>query len=201
MPLQNITPINDQLADIIVRADEPWIEYDPGMAWIKPLWVGPETGRWVALLRWTKGFVAPGHKHLSDAHTYMLKGKLKIRDGVISEGDYDYEPNGVIHTEVTALEDSEYLFVCEGPVLFYDKDGLTTYLGWEEITRMTEAAKAERKKTARKKATKKKATRKKTTKKKATRTLDWHKKAAKKTTKKKAAKKKVTKKKATRKKR
>ena len=126
----------------------------------------------------------------------MLKGKLKIRDGVISEGDYDYEPNGVIHTEVTALEDSEYLFVCEGPVLFYDKDGLTTYLGWEEITRMTEAAKAERKKTERKKATKKKATR----------TLDWHKKAAKKktkkkTTKKKVAKKKVTKKKATRKKR
>jgi hypothetical protein len=191
MPLQDITPINDQLADIIVRADEPWIEYDPGMAWIKPLWVGPETGRWIALLRWTKGFVAPGHKHLSDAHTYMLKGKLKIRDGVISEGDYDYEPNGVIHTEVTALEDSEYLFVCEGPVLFYDKDGLTTYLGWEEITRMTEAAKAERKKTERKKATKKKATR----------TLDWHKKAAKKTTKKKVAKKKVTKKKATRKKR
>ena len=200
MPLQDITPINDQLADIIVRADEPWIEYDPGMAWIKPLWVGPETGRWIALLRWTKGFVAPGHKHLSDAHTYMLKGKLKIRDGVISEGDYDYEPNGVIHTEVTALEDSEYLFACEGPVLFYDKDGLTTYLGWEEITRMTEAAKAERKKTARKKATKKKAPKKK-----ATRTLDWHKKAAKKktkkkVTKKKAAKKKVTKKKATRKK-
>ena len=26
MPLQNIKPINDQLADIIVRADEPWIE-------------------------------------------------------------------------------------------------------------------------------------------------------------------------------
>ena len=207
MPLQDITPINDQLADIIVRADEPWIEYDPGMAWIKPLWVGPETGRWIALLRWTKGFVAPGHKHLSDAHTFMLKGKLQIRDGVISEGDYDYEPNGVIHTEVTALEDSEYLFACEGPVLFYDKDGLTTYLGWEEIPRMTEAAKAERKKTARKKAAKKKASKKKgskkkATKKKATRTLDWHKKAAKKkATKKKATKKKATKKKAARKKR
>ena len=26
MPLQDISPINDQLADIIVRADEPWIE-------------------------------------------------------------------------------------------------------------------------------------------------------------------------------
>ena len=34
MALQEINPINDQLADIIVRADEPWIETEPGMAWI-----------------------------------------------------------------------------------------------------------------------------------------------------------------------
>ena len=35
MTLQNINPINDQLADIIVRADEPWIETEPGKAWMK----------------------------------------------------------------------------------------------------------------------------------------------------------------------
>ena len=29
MALQDISPINDQLADIIVRADEPWIESTP----------------------------------------------------------------------------------------------------------------------------------------------------------------------------
>ena len=29
MPLQDISPINDQLADITVRADEPWIESSP----------------------------------------------------------------------------------------------------------------------------------------------------------------------------
>ena len=85
MPLQDITPINDQLADIIVRADEPWIETEPGMAWMKVLWTGAETGRW---------------------------------------------------------EDTEYLFICEGPVLFYDKDGLTNYLSWEELARMKEAAKS-----------------------------------------------------------
>ena len=32
MTLQDITPLNDQLADIIVRAEEPWIETQPGMA-------------------------------------------------------------------------------------------------------------------------------------------------------------------------
>ena len=35
MALQNISPINDQLADTIVRSSEPWIETSPGMAWTK----------------------------------------------------------------------------------------------------------------------------------------------------------------------
>jgi anti-sigma factor ChrR (cupin superfamily) len=140
MPLQDLRPINDQLADIIVRAKEPWIETDPGKAWMKVLWTGAETGRWVALFRWKKGYVAAPHKHLSDAHTFILKGKLQVRDGVLETGDYDYEPNGVLHGATTALEDTEYLFVCEGPVLFYNEDGLTHYLGWEELQRMKDAA-------------------------------------------------------------
>ena len=141
MPRQDITPINDQLADIIVRADEPWIETQPGMAWIKVLWTGPETGRWAALFRWKKGSVASPHTHLSDAHTYVLKGKLQVRDGVLNAGDYDYEPNGVLHDETVALEDTEYLFICDGPVVFFDDEGLTSYLSWEEMARLQAAAK------------------------------------------------------------
>ena len=142
MPLQNIKPLNDQLADIIVRADEPWIETEKGMAWTKVLWTGPETGRWAALFRWNKGYTAAPHKHLSDAHTFILKGKLQVRDGVLNTGDYDYEPNGVLHGATTALEDTEYLFICDGPVVFFNEDGITNYLGWEELTRMRDAAKA-----------------------------------------------------------
>ena len=142
MALQNLEPINDQLADIIVRAEEPWIETDPGMAWMKVLWTGPETGRWAALFRWSKGYIAAPHKHLSDAHTYILKGSLKVRDGILNTGDYDYEPNGVLHGATEALEDTEYIFICDGPVLFYDDNGLTNYLGWEELERMRVAAQA-----------------------------------------------------------
>jgi len=142
MALQEINPINDQLADIIVRANEPWIETEPGMAWMKVLWTGSESGAWVALFRWNKGYTAAPHKHLSDAHTYILKGKLQVRDGVLNAGDYDYEPNGVLHGATVALEDTEYLFVCQGPVVFYDKDGLTNYLSWEELQRTRDAAKA-----------------------------------------------------------
>jgi anti-sigma factor ChrR (cupin superfamily) len=139
--LQDVTPINDQLADIIVRATDPWIETEKDKAWIKVLWTGEESGRWAALFRWNKGYVAPPHKHLSAAHTFILKGKLQVRDGVLDVGDYDYEPNGVLHGSTTALEDSEYLFICDGPVLFYNDDGLQSYLGWEELHRMREAAK------------------------------------------------------------
>ena len=89
MARKDITPLNDQLADIIVRADEPWIETSPGMAWKKVLWTGSETGRWVALYKWKKGYVAAPHKHLSDAHTYVLKGKLRVRGAVLEAGDYD----------------------------------------------------------------------------------------------------------------
>jgi anti-sigma factor ChrR (cupin superfamily) len=140
--LQDITPINDQLADIIVRASDPWIEMEKGMAWIKVLWTGEESGRWAALFRWNEGYVAPPHKHLSAAHTFILKGKLQLRDGLLGAGDYDYEPNGVLHGTTEALEDTVYLFVCEGPVLFFDDDGLTNCLGWEELTRLRDAAKA-----------------------------------------------------------
>ena len=34
------------------------------------------------------------------------------------------------------LEDTEYLFICNGSILFYDDDGFTSYLGWEELARM-----------------------------------------------------------------
>ena len=142
MAKQDLTPINDQLADIIVRADEPWIETEPGMAWMKVLWTGAETGRWVALFRWSQ--VTQPHRIniFLTLITYVLKGKLQVRDGILSAGDYDYEPNGVLHDATVALEDTEYLFVCEGPIVFFDDEGLTNYMGWEELTRMRDAAKA-----------------------------------------------------------
>ena len=40
----------------------------------------------------------------------------------------------------TALEDTEYLFVCEGPVVFFDENGITAYKGWEELQRLKDSA-------------------------------------------------------------
>ena len=136
---QDISPINSELMDTLVSfSEEDWIPqpFDPERAFMRILWVGSEAGSWAVHFRWLKGFTAPQHKHLSASHTYILKGKLQVRDGTLNAGDYVYEPNGMIHGATTALEDTEYLFICNGPILFFDDGGFTSYLGWEELLRM-----------------------------------------------------------------
>lgn len=135
---QDISPLNPGLLDTLVQAkDGDWIQTDEdGDAFIKVLWTGAETGKWAALFRWKKGFAAAPHKHLSAAHTFVLSGRLQIRDGTLEAGDYIYERNGMIHDETLALEDTEYLFICDGPVLFFDDKSFSGYLGWEELERL-----------------------------------------------------------------
>ncbi len=137
-----ISPLNSELMDTLVRAREiPWMpqQNDPERAFMKILWTGSESGSWAVQFRWLKGYVAPQHKHLSASHTFILSGKLQVRDGTLNAGDYVYEPNGMLHGATTALEDTEYLFICNGPVLFFDEAGFTAYLGWEELRRMEQA--------------------------------------------------------------
>jgi quercetin dioxygenase-like cupin family protein len=139
---QDIFPINGNLQDTLVEASKtPWIEHGP-MSATKVLYTGSETGSWAVLYRWKKGFVAPPHKHLSASHTFILKGKLKVRTGILNTGDYVYEPNGVLHGATEALEDTEYLFICNGPILFFNDDNFTGYISWEEIEKMRRSATA-----------------------------------------------------------
>ena len=134
----HMKPINPELIDTLVKASESdWIPNDAeGKAFMKVLFTGEESGHWAALFRWSKGFVAGPPQHLSAAHTYVLKGRLQVRDGILEAGDYLYERNGMIHESTTALEDSEYIFICDGPLVFFDENGIQAYLGWEELERM-----------------------------------------------------------------
>jgi hypothetical protein len=135
---EHMLPINPNLLDTLVKGgDEGWIPNDlEGKAFVKVLYVGEESGQWGVLFRWKKGYVAAPHKHLSSAHTFILSGKLEIRDGLLETGDYIYERNGMIHEKTEALEDTDYLFICEGPLVLYDDNGITGYFGWEEVARM-----------------------------------------------------------------
>lgn len=163
---QDITPFNSELMDSLARtADMDWIpnELDPERAFMKVLWTGSESGSWAVLFRWLKGYAAPPHKHLSASHTFILKGKLQVRDGTLNAGDYVYEPNGMIHGATTALEDTEYLFICNGPVLFFGENQFEGYISWEELKRAQDVFEASKPRTKRtstkqpKKAPRKKA--------------------------------------------
>jgi anti-sigma factor ChrR (cupin superfamily) len=133
---QDINPVNSELMDTLVEASKiDWLQTSE-KSFMKILYTGSESGSWAVLLRWLKGYTAAPHKHLSGSHTFILSGKLQVRDGVLNAGDYVYEPNGMLHGETTALEDTEYLFICNGPVLFFNDDNFTNYLGWEELRRM-----------------------------------------------------------------
>lgn len=140
MPLpQDINPVNSELMDTLVQASQmEWMQTDE-KAFMKILFTGSESGTWAVLLKWLKGYVAGPHKHLSGSHTFILSGKLQVRDGVLNAGDYVYEPNGMLHGATTALEDTEYLFICNGPVLFFDDEKFTSYLSWEQLQRMQAA--------------------------------------------------------------
>ncbi len=135
---QHMLTLNPDLMDTLVKAGESdWIPSDAeGKAFMKVLFTGEESGQWAALFRWKKGYVAGPHKHLSSAHTFVIKGRLQVRDGVLEAGDYIYERNGMVHQATTALEDTEYIIICDGPLVFFDENGIQGYLGWEEIARM-----------------------------------------------------------------
>ena len=139
---QDINPVNSELMDTLVEASKmEWMQTDE-KAFMKILYTGSESGAWAVLLKWLKGYVAGPHKHLSGSHTFILSGKLQVRDGVLNAGDYVYDPNGMLHGATTALEDTEYLFICNGPVLFFDDDKFTSYLSWEELERLKAAQQA-----------------------------------------------------------
>ena len=147
---QNISPFNSELMDTLVKAkDLDWIPNadDPKRSLTKILYTGSESGSWVVLLPWLKGYVAPPHKHLSAPHTFIRSGKLQVRTGTLNAGDYVYEANGMVHGAITAIEDTEYQFICNGPVLFFIETSYTAYLSREQL-RQIQADYALRKKSA-----------------------------------------------------
>ena len=140
MPLpQDIRPVFQDIQDTLIRSEAPWIERSP-LDKVKVLWIGRETGTWASLHHWKKGYAAPPHKHLGGAHVWIVSGKLQVRGGTLNAGDYVYEPSGVLHDATTAIEDTTYLFIATGPVLFFDENGFTRYTNWEVMEKLRASA-------------------------------------------------------------
>jgi quercetin dioxygenase-like cupin family protein len=141
--LKYIAMADANLADEHVPNDDTgWMQTDKeGRAFMKVLWTA-KSGGWAVLYRWSKGYVAPAHKHLGSIHAFIVSGRLKLRDLILEAGDYLFEPNGMIHGVTEALEDTVQLNIADGPILFFNETSLTHYAGWEQMQRIREQARA-----------------------------------------------------------
>jgi len=140
-----IAPVLPGLSDVVVESDRmEWLQVDrEGKAFIKVLAAEP-TGTWVVLYRFLAGYVAPKHKHLAGIHTFIISGRLQVRDAILKAGDYLWEPNGMIHDETRALEDTYYINIADGPLVFFDDNGFTHYAGWEQMLKLKQKAEMKR---------------------------------------------------------
>jgi anti-sigma factor ChrR (cupin superfamily) len=134
---------NNRIEDVYVKAgDQPWLPMYPGFSF-KVLRVSPETGTWTVLLQANKGSAFPRHTHLGAGEYYMVSGKMEVRGGVENggitalQGDYGFEPNGIIHDYTVFPVKTVLLFTNHGAVNFIDDDNKTIgILDWQEILRL-----------------------------------------------------------------
>lgn len=69
-----------------------------------------------AIVRFPKGFVEPRHYHTTCGHSiYILRGKLKSPEGVLSAGTFIYSAVNEPHGPFTAVEETDILFYTDGP--------------------------------------------------------------------------------------
>lgn len=135
-----IEPISDSKDILVANSNTGWFPMDEqGKAFVKPLWSSSESGGWAVLFKWKAGFIAPAHKHLGSIHVFIASGKLKVRDQELNVGDYIYEPNGIIHDETAAIEDTVHINIGDGPILFFSEEGIESYFGWEQVAALRQA--------------------------------------------------------------
>ena len=46
----------------------------------------------------------------------------------------------MLHDATTTVEDTTYLFIATGPVLFFDENGFTRYTNWEVMEKLRASA-------------------------------------------------------------
>jgi hypothetical protein len=51
----------------------------------------------------------------------------------------------MVHDTTTFLADTDYIFICQGPQLFFDENGFTSYFGWEQRRQIEQAEASGRK--------------------------------------------------------
>lgn len=70
-----------------------------------------ESGTYTALVHMAAGTRYPTHRHAATEQLFMLSGTLSLAGATIGRGDFCIAHAGTLHTEILALDDSEFLVV------------------------------------------------------------------------------------------
>jgi anti-sigma factor ChrR (cupin superfamily) len=70
-----------------------------------------ESGTYTALVHMASGTSYPAHRHAATEQLFMLSGTLALAGKTIGKGDFCIAHAGTVHTEIRALDDSEFLVV------------------------------------------------------------------------------------------
>lgn len=119
--------INSPLGEILVRMDdldpERWISFPTTPLRQYFLWVHPDTGASIALVRFPEGSGIPvKHTHASNQFMYCIEGEYEYTDSriVLRPGDFYMNPKDNAHGPTLAHQDSLLLEIYDGPH-YYEK--------------------------------------------------------------------------------
>ena len=118
-------PLDSDMPDAAVAADDlPWVPNGQGM-FFKPLHFSPHTGAWTNLVRVERGGTISRHLHVGGSvQGYVLQGSWRYRehDWIATPGTYVWEPPGDVHTlEVIGDETMVTLFTVRGVIQYLDE--------------------------------------------------------------------------------
>lgn len=68
-----------------------------------------EAGTYTSLVHMARGTSYPPHRHAGIEQLFMLSGTLSLAGRTIGRGDFCIARTGTVHSEIQALDDSEFL--------------------------------------------------------------------------------------------
>lgn len=119
-----------QLPERVVNVDElPWVPFDHGNCYFKPLRFDLSTGTWTYLFKIKPNQVLGKHRHTGGSVIgYNLQGTWGYsgRTWKARPGTFIFEPPGDIHTLVSDEEEVIILFILGGALQYFDEDDNVT---------------------------------------------------------------------------
>lgn len=102
-----------------------WAPFALPGSFFKPLHLDDASGRATFLLKIPAGSAAEAHKHLASVEAYIIQGSFSYPgEGSVKEGDYVWEPGGVVHEPAADPDEDLIMFVVShGPVQGVSADG------------------------------------------------------------------------------